>query len=381
MPALVWAMALLNTVAYGALYYAQPLLAVQFERDLGWPRTTTALAFTLALLVTALTAPAVGRALDRQGGHFLLTAGSLLGAAALTLMTLTTHPLPFTLAWLLAGLAMSLTFYEATFTVLGQQIQGVARTRATLTITLVAGLANTIFVPLTTLLLHHAGRQATLLVLAALLVICALFVQFCIPARKRGTDRPHPLPFQPERTFWHLTAAFTLGRIVTVGVGLQLAPLLLWKGLSPAFAAALTGLMGLSALPGRVVFVPLLRHFGVQRVTLGLFVMMGLGAALLTASHLSWWAGGVTLFGLASGALTLARAELLARHYPPELFGTVNGKLAWFVNLAQALTPLWVGWLFTVTGRYVPSLAMCVLFACAAGLALFRVRQFKEKAI
>lgn len=53
---------------------------------------------------------------------------------------------------------MSLTFYEAVFTVLGQQVQGAARTRATLTITLIAGLASTIFVPLTTALLEGAAR-------------------------------------------------------------------------------------------------------------------------------------------------------------------------------------------------------------------------------
>lgn len=72
---LVWTLALLSTVSYGALYYAQPLLAVAAEHALGWSRVQTGLAFTLALLVTAFIAPVVGRALDARGGRTLLSGG------------------------------------------------------------------------------------------------------------------------------------------------------------------------------------------------------------------------------------------------------------------------------------------------------------------
>jgi len=65
----VRALALLSTVGYGALYYAQPLLAVAFEHTSGWSRTQTSLVFTLALLTTAFLAPAVGRRLDQGHGQ------------------------------------------------------------------------------------------------------------------------------------------------------------------------------------------------------------------------------------------------------------------------------------------------------------------------
>ena len=67
--------------------------------------------------------------------------------------------------------------------------------------------------------------------------------------------------------------------------------------------------------------------------------------------------------GMANGALTLARAELLAQHSPPQLFGTVNGRLARPVNLAQAFTPLGMGVLFSLSGNYRAPLLLC------AGLA------------
>jgi len=75
------------------------------------------------------------------------------GSGAFLLLALTSSYPLFVLGWLLAGAAMSLTFYEAVFTVLGQQVAEAVRSRATLTVTLIAGLASTIFVPLTTVLL------------------------------------------------------------------------------------------------------------------------------------------------------------------------------------------------------------------------------------
>ncbi|WP_216328590.1 MFS transporter [Deinococcus aestuarii] len=369
---LVWTLAVLTTVSYGALYHAQPLLAVAAEHERGWSRTQTGLAFTLALLVTALVAPGVGRALDARGGRALVGGGAGLGGLAFVLLACTSGYLAFVLGWLLAGVAMALTFYEAAFTVLGQQVGGAARTRSTLTITLMAGLASTIFVPLTTALLAAGGLRGALLGLAALLLVVGVLAWRVLPDHQGGAPGTVRPPFTPDRAFVRLTLAFTLARIVTVGVGLQLAPLLLAAGYAPALAAALTGLAGLAALPGRVVFVPLLGRLGVLPLTLGLFAGLGLGTLLLrfpSAPPLT--VSGIVLFGMASGALTLARAELLARQCPPETFGTANGRMARPVNLAQACTPLGVGWLYTLSGGYGGSLT---LLGVLAGLGVWAAR-------
>lgn len=56
-----------------------------------------------------------------QGGRWL-GLGALLGSLAFAVLALTSSYLLFLVAWLLAGVAMGLTFYEAVFTVLGQQV-------------------------------------------------------------------------------------------------------------------------------------------------------------------------------------------------------------------------------------------------------------------
>lgn len=356
---IIWALALLSTVGYGALYYAQPLLAVAFEHTYGWSRTRTSLAFTLALLTTAFLAPTIGRRLDAGHGRRWLMVGSLLGSGAFLLLALSTTYFLFVAGWMLAGVAMSLTFYEAVFTVLGQQVAETVRSRATLSVTLIAGLASTVFVPLTTALLGSGGLELALLALSALLFLTALLVWRGLPASGRISAHQATRPFGPDPVFRRLVLAFTLSRMVTVGVGLQLAPLLLASGKTPAVAAGLTGLMGLAALPGRVIFVPLLGRLGIQTLTGALLGLLGVGGLLLHfAASTLIAASGIVLFGMASGALTLARSELLVRLYPPELFGTVNGRLARPVNLSQALTPFGMGLLFTLTGGYNWSLTL-----------------------
>ena len=301
----------------------------------------------------------------------MISGGALLGAAALLGMSLTTSFPVYVLCWVLAGVAMTLTFYEAVFTVIGQQFQGAARLRATLSVTLIAGLASTIFVPLTTALLGTGGLTLAFRGLSALLLLVAILGWTLLPKTAGAAAHPHlkvPGRFKPDRTFHRLSVSFTLARVVSVGAGLQLAPLLLFQGESPAVAAGLAGLMGLAALPGRLLFTPLVGRLGVQRLTVVLILGLGFGPLLLSIHSALLAAVGIAVFGLANGALTLARTELLLTGYRPEHFGAVNGRLALPVNLAQALTPFVAGLLFNWTRGYGASL---LLFAVLATLSVW----------
>lgn len=106
-------------------------------------------------------------------------------------------------------------------------------------------------------------------------------------------------------------------------------------------------------------------------LTLGLIGLRGIGTANLHfAPSTTLSAAGIVAFGLANGALRLARAELLALHYPAGLFGTVNGRLARPVNLAQAVTPFGMGLLYTWTGGYGWSLYLLMGLAVLSGWSL-----------
>ena len=79
---LVAVLAVTQTVGYGVLAYAFTVLLTPIAADL---HTTTAAvtgAFTTSIVTSAAAAIPVGRWLDRYGGRGLMTAGSLLGVAA-----------------------------------------------------------------------------------------------------------------------------------------------------------------------------------------------------------------------------------------------------------------------------------------------------------
>ncbi|CAA9535479.1 MAG: Uncharacterized MFS-type transporter, partial [uncultured Thermomicrobiales bacterium] len=72
-------LAFTETVSWGVLYYAFTVFLVPMQVELGWSAATLTGAYSLALLISGLAAPFVGRWLDRHGPRALMTAGSLLG--------------------------------------------------------------------------------------------------------------------------------------------------------------------------------------------------------------------------------------------------------------------------------------------------------------
>src|SRR5258705_1186013 len=117
------------------------------ERGIGASRVAIPAAFSIGLGVAALAALSVGRWTDRHGGRGLMTAGSCL-AVALTFAWARVESLPALYAvWFFMGLAMAATLYEPAFAVVVSWFRQ-GRDRALLTVTLVAGVGSTIFMPI-----------------------------------------------------------------------------------------------------------------------------------------------------------------------------------------------------------------------------------------
>src|SRR3954465_5846909 len=74
-------LAVTETASWGILYYVFSVFLVPMRAELGWSEATLPGAYSLALLVSGIAAPAVGRWIDRRGPRWLMTSGSLLGVA------------------------------------------------------------------------------------------------------------------------------------------------------------------------------------------------------------------------------------------------------------------------------------------------------------
>jgi MFS family permease len=99
-----------------------------------------------------------------------MTAGSLLAVPATAAIALAPTLAWFVAAWAVAGVAMAAVFYQAAFAALTRWY-GPDRVRALTALTLVAGLASTVFAPLTGVLIQHLTWRDTYLALAGVLLV------------------------------------------------------------------------------------------------------------------------------------------------------------------------------------------------------------------
>ncbi|MBE0488102.1 MAG: hypothetical protein IBX53_03400 [Halomonas sp.] len=71
-----------QTLAWASSYYLPAILAVPMARGLGLSSASVFAAFSLALVISAVLGPFVGRCIDRRGGRDMLVVSNLVLAAA-----------------------------------------------------------------------------------------------------------------------------------------------------------------------------------------------------------------------------------------------------------------------------------------------------------
>lgn len=345
------------------------------QQDLGWSRTFLSGAFSFALLVGAGTSVAVGRWLDRRAARPLFLAGALAGTAGVAGWAAARTQWEFVAVWAVLGACQAILFYTAAFTVLTKRFEGTERHNALTTVTLVAGLASTIFAPLTAVLEQSLGWRGAVVVLAGILG-CATLPAFLLALGKGGPVRPPPSPTPPAapkmvfrgRPFWTLTAAYLLSTGISIAVAVHLVAFLRSNGLGAESAAAALGGIGLVQVLGRVGYLRAGRRL--RPMQLGTLALAGkaIGLALLLALPGLWGVGlFVLLYGSANGATSLTQATSVAELYGPVHFGAIAGLMGAVTAAGAALAPLLAAGAIDAVGRQAPVFAaMAVLSGLAA---------------
>jgi len=343
-----------ETVSWGILYYGFPVMLRPMEADLGFSRVEITAALSLGLATSALAELPVGRWIDRHGARGIMTLGTCLATALLLVWSRVESLGALYAVWALMGLALAATLYEPAFAAIVGWFPTHGRDRALLVVTLVAALASTIFMPFEAWLVDRLGWRGALATLALLLVVPTL------PIHALVLRRP-PRPARPDATaaaaiasvpgltlgaatrtgvFWVLALAFLASNFTTNTVTVHLIPYLSERGYSPTLAAAMIGWMGAMQLPARLVFAPIVRHFGHRVLTVAIFFFQALSLAQLAlVSRLSTLAPMVVMLGAANGMATLARATTIAEVFGPRHYGAISGAVALGANDARAVAP------------------------------------------
>ena len=130
-------------------YYAFAVLLTPLATDLHTSTIAVTGAFTASVLTGAALAVPIGRRLDRHGGRTLMTGGSAAGALLLVALSQVDRLWQLYLVQIGIGAAAAASLYEAAFAVVIAVTAAERRSSALLTVTVVAGFASSVFLPLT----------------------------------------------------------------------------------------------------------------------------------------------------------------------------------------------------------------------------------------
>ena len=144
----VWSLGVAQCVFWGVLYYGFSVLLLPLEGALHAGRAEVAGAYSLGLLAMALVAPGVGRRIDRDRGRSVMRRGLALAVCGLVLLAGVRSLAMLYFAWAVLGVAMGAVLYEPAFGLVNRAVSDEAvRLRALSAVTVVGGLASTLFLP------------------------------------------------------------------------------------------------------------------------------------------------------------------------------------------------------------------------------------------
>ncbi len=392
---LVITLGITETITWGILYYGFAVFLPVMEADLGWSRGEMAGAFSLATLLAGLGAAPVGRWLDARGPRLLMTTGSIAASLLVLAWSQVASLTQFYLLWVLIGITMSTVLYEPAFAVVTAWFER-QRTRALTAVTLMAGFASTIFMPIESWLIELQGWRTALVTLAAFLAATTILPHALLLRRRPedlglhvdGAAETPPSQARSARlasgsvgtalrdsAFRWLVVAFSLSTLVSFAVHVHLFAYLFDRGYDLTVAAAATGLVGAMQVLGRIILGLLGDRVTLRTATAVVLAVQPLSLlVLLLVPGPAGVFAFIALFGASKGAQTLVRPAYVAHLYGRERYATIAGVLAGFVTAANALAPISGGVAHDLLGSYDPLLWAFVGLSIVAAGAVLLVR-------
>ena len=236
-------------IRHGFGLWLQPI-----TMDRGWTRETFAFALAVQNLAWGLAGPVAGALADRFGAFRVIVVGSVLYAAGLVLMALSTSGLAFTgSAGIMLGLAQSGTTYAVVYGVIGRNVDASRRSWA-MGVTAAAGsFGQFLMVPVENWLITAWDWRTALFMLGCLALLMAPLAL--------GLKEPRaaaPAPGTPQQSigaalkeafaypsFRLLMAGYFVCGFQVVFIGVHMPSYLKDKGLTPDVATTALALIGL----------------------------------------------------------------------------------------------------------------------------------------
>lgn len=383
LPTILTGLCITQITAWGVLYYAFPVLSARIAESTGWSVAATTVGYSAGLVVSALLGIPVGRVLDRRGPRLVMTVGSVAGVVALLLIAWAPNYWFFLLGWLLAGVGMTGTLYPPAFAAVTRWY-GPRRVFALTVITLIGGLASTVFAPVTEALAEAFNWREVYAILAVVFGAITLPLHLVVlrrpwpvhesagqeaDARAAEQETVYARSVMRSSPYLFLTIGLTLGSFAMFASMINLVPMLTERGVSSTLAAWVLGLGGLGQVLGRLFYWAMERGMSVRTRTVLIYSLIAVTAAALALdSTNAIWLIAISMgAGVGRGISTLLKATAVTDRWGTRAYGRLSGVFNAPVMLAIAVSPAAGAWLAELLGSWE---AMYLLLAAVGMLGV-----------
>lgn len=348
--AIVSALGLTQIIGYGTLYYSFSILAPGMAGDLGLSLEKVFAVFSASLFIGGVSAPFIGRSMDRIGAAAIMTLGSALSAATLVLCAWSPSLVIFALALVLLEVSSGMVQYQAAFATLVENNPKTA-SRSITYLTLIGGFASTIFWPICAVLVGHLSWREIYLVFAALNLLVCMPLHFWImqtgrsgkSAQATSTRERVVGAIPPERrrgAMIVVAAGFALVGVTLASILTHMVPMLGALGLGGA-AVVVGSIFGPAQVLSRLINMVFGTSLSPPMLAIFSGILMVAGVVILGVSG-AWLPGAIAFavcLGLGSGINSIVQGNLPLYLFGSDGYGTITGQMAAVRLAAGAAAP------------------------------------------
>ncbi|GHC86929.1 MFS transporter [Novosphingobium pokkalii] len=353
---------------------------VPIAQDFGWPRAGVSGVLGLISVISAISYPLIGRAMDRFGARWLLLAGNL-GLAFGILLVSRASGTMLDFYWRFAVVGLFGTM--AATGMVSKVVSNWFDARRGLMLGITAGVGNglgaTVMPIVAGLVLTAHGWRAGYATIAALVALAAPFIALWL------RDAPHAAPSGPAapladgmnlgqaaRTaaFWLMLVAVAAGAGGMTAMFTHVVPILTGHGVGLAEATGVVAVFALVTAGWQVVTGGLLDRFRTPRLILPMYASAMAGMLILqfaTGSVAIVLAG--VLLGIGMGAEYAALSYFVSRYFGLRHFGTIVGAFYAVVAFIQGVAPMLMDMSFDASHSYAGA-TLTIVAALALGMVL-----------
>lgn len=341
------------------------------QKAFSWTRTDIWIGSMVYAAVGVIGSPLAGRLIDRWGTRRVVLPGVILTGIAFGLFgTAGKLLLTWIALWTLYSAAGQLILMQAWTAAVASNF--IAGRGLALAVTLTGSAVTATLIPRTAVwLISSYGWRAAYGVMGLVwaagggLLVFLLFHSKQDDARRGGASAAEAGSSEAlagvsareglrSATFVKIAVAALFSEIVIVGVVASIIPMVHERGLSLEDAAWVAGVIGASAVVGKLICGAIVQRVGGQYIMAFLLALPLATALILLQPNTTMLSGSVAtgFLGFSSGGLLEMLVYLVARHFGLRAFGTIFGVIGGVLSLALGVGPVIAGRVYDLTHSY-----------------------------